>query len=245
MKTIAKVAIGCSVAALLAGIAAVAVFVGGAFWLKGKAEQVVGHEQRIQDLKQKASQAAPFTRPADAVIREDRLLKFLDIRKRMFAIYDQHRAEIEAMGKKQQGDLGDALKAFSWINELRQAHAQAQADVGMGDEEYAFLVEQVYKSAWAAEIAKSSGGKSASEATGAAMDQLTEAYKQAQKQLAGASEEQRRQIEDAMKQAEAQKAEAMQQAKALDVPKANLDLFNKHEADIKKYAMNGLEWLGL
>jgi len=95
MKTIAKVAIGCSVAALLAGIAAVAVFVGGAFWLKGKAEQVVGHEQRIQDLKQKASQSAPFTRPADAVIREDRLLKFLDIRKRMFAIYDQHRAEID------------------------------------------------------------------------------------------------------------------------------------------------------
>lgn len=154
MKTIAKVAIGCSVAALLAGIAAVAVFVGGAFWLKGKAEQVVGHEQRIQDLKKKASQAAPFTRPADGVIQEPRFVKFLEIRKRMFAIYDQHRAEIEAMGKKQQGDLGDAFKAFAWINELRRAHAQAQADVGMGDEEYAFLVEQVYKSAWAAEIAK-------------------------------------------------------------------------------------------
>lgn len=245
MKTIAKVAIGCSVAALLAGVAAVAVFVGGAFWLKGKAEQVVGHEQRIQDLKKKASQSAPFTRPADAVIREERLLKFLDIRKRMFAIYEQHRPEIEKLNRKDKGDLRDAWNAFGWINELRRAHAEAQADVGMGDEEYAFLVEQVYKSAWAAEIAKSSGGKSASEATGAAIDQMTEAYKQAQKQLEGVSEEQRKQIEDALKQAEAQKAEAMQQAQALDVPKANLELFKKHEADIKKYAMNGLEWLGL
>jgi hypothetical protein len=29
------------------------------------------------------------------------------------------------------------------------------------------------------------------------------------------------------------------------VPASNIALFRKHEADIKKYAMSGLEWIGL
>jgi hypothetical protein len=245
MKTIAKVAIGCSVALVLAGIAAAVLVVGGAYWVKGKVEQVAGHEQRIQELKKKAAAAAPFTRPADEVIQEPRLLKFLEIRKAIFAIYERHRPDIEAMSKKEKGDLSDAIKAFGWINELRNAHAQAQADVGMGDEEYAFLVEQVYRSAWAAEVAKTSGDKSASEAAATAVDQVVEAGKQAQKQLEGLSEEQRKQIEEAVKQAEGGREELLQRAKALEVPKANLELFKKYEADIKKYAMGGLEWLSL
>ncbi len=244
MKTIAKVAIGCGVALVLAGIAAAVLVVGGAYWVKGKVEQVSGHEERIQALKKKAAEAAPFTRPADGVIQEPRLLKFIDIRRRMFTIYEQHRPELENMQKKERGDLGDVMRAFSWVNELRNAHAQAQADVGMGDDEYAFLVEQVYRSAWAAEVARASGGQSPSEAAGAAVDLAVQAGKESQK-LEGLSEEQRKQIEEATRQAEAQRAEAVQQATAMDVPKANLELFKKHEADIKKYAMGGLEWLGL
>jgi hypothetical protein len=187
MKTVAKVAIGCGVALLLGGAAAVAVIVGGAYWMKGKVEQVAGHEKQIQDLKKKAAAAAPFARPSDDVVREDRLVKFLEIRKRMSSIYQQHRAEIEKMQKGDKADLREAWGALAWINQLRLAHAQAQADVGMGDEEYAFLVEQVYKSAWAA----------------ASPDP------------------------------------------AVEVSKANLDLFKKHEADIKAHAMSGLEMLGL
>jgi hypothetical protein len=33
--------------------------------------------------------------------------------------------------------------------------------------------------------------------------------------------------------------------KALDVPKANLQLFRKHEAEIRRYAMHGLAYMGL
>jgi hypothetical protein len=60
----------------------------------------------------------------------------------------------------------------------------------MGEKEYRFLVEQVYRSAWAA-----AAGTSASPPA--------------------------------------------------DVPKQNVELFKKHEDDIKKYAMNGLDMLGL
>jgi hypothetical protein len=31
----------------------------------------------------------------------------------------------------------------------------------------------------------------------------------------------------------------------MDVPPANIALFQKYEAEIKKYAMAGLEWIGL
>ncbi len=34
-------------------------------------------------------------------------------------------------------------------------------------------------------------------------------------------------------------------AKAIDVPRANVELFRKYESDIKKYAMNGLELIGM
>jgi hypothetical protein len=188
MKTVAKVAIGCGVALVLAGTAAVALLVGGAWWFKDKLQQATAHEGRIEALKKKANAAAPFSRPADDVIQEPRLLKFLEIRKRMSPIYEQHRPEIEKLNRKEKGDLRDAWNAFGWINELRRAHAEAQADVGMGDEEYRFIVEQVYKSAWASTAAS---------------------------------------------------------PEPIVVPKANVELFKKHEADVKKYAMNGLEMLGL
>src|SRR5262245_10990108 len=244
MKTIAKVAIGCGVALVLAGIAAAVLVVGGAYWVKGKVQQVAGQEERIQSLKKKAAEAAPFTRPADGVIQEPRLLKFIEIRRRMFTLYEQHRPELENMQKKERGDLGDVMRAFSWVNELRNAHAQAQSEVGMGDDEYAFLLEQVYKSAWAAGATQSSGGQSPSELTAAAVDQAVRAGKEVQK-LEGLSEEQKKQIAEATREAEAQKDDAVRQAQALDAPKANLELFKKHEADIKKYTMSGLEWLGL
>jgi hypothetical protein len=33
--------------------------------------------------------------------------------------------------------------------------------------------------------------------------------------------------------------------KTLEAPRANVELFRKHEAEIKKYAMHGLELVGL
>ena len=156
MTTGVKIAIGCGVALIL-GIMVVAVAVfSGAYWLKGKTEEFTGNENRIEELHEKAN-ATHFDRPSDGVIREDRLLKFLDIRKRVFSVYERHRAALEAMGQKKQGDFGDVTKGFSVINEIRTAQAQALADVGMSEDEYRFMVEQVYKTAWAAEVAKASG----------------------------------------------------------------------------------------
>ena len=101
------------------------------------------------------------------------------MRRRIYAVYERHKDELDAMSKKKQGDFGDVRKGFALVNELRLAQAQALADLGMSEDEYRFLVEQIYKSGDAS------------------------------------------------------------------VPPANVALFKRYEADITKYAMGGLEWIGL
>ena len=160
MGTGTKVAIGCGIAAVMGGVlVAVAVF-GGLWWAKGKAEQFTGREAQIEELKKKAN-TVPFTEPADGVVREDRLVKFLDIRRRVFDVYAKHKDELEAMNKKKQAELGDLARGLGVLGEVRMAHAQALADVGMSEDEYRFMVQQVYKTLWASEVAKQNQGSEA------------------------------------------------------------------------------------
>ena len=251
MTTGVKIAIGCGVAVIL-GIIVVAVGIGGAaYWAKGKVDEVTGNESRIEELQKRANDAAPFDRPEDGVIREDRLVKFIDIRKRVFIVYEKHRAALEAMGKKKQGDWGDVTTGFSVINEIRVAQAQALADVGMGEEEYRFTVEQVYKTAWAAGVAQATGGKSVSDAAADAYAQAAKAMEEARVQArkgaapGAASEEADESMQKGIDDLRKATEETRENARAMDVPPANIALFKKYEADLEKYAMGGLEWIGL
>lgn len=230
MSKVAKIAIGCFIVLFLGGVAMIAGFGGLLWWGKGKLQQVTKNEENIQALQRKAN-AAPFTRPADGVISEDRLVKFIDVRKRVFSVYEKHRATFEAAAQKKQADFSDVTNALGVINEIRTVQAQALADAGMNTDEYAFMVESIYKTAWAAEVADAHDGKSVSETTGEALGQV-------QKQLEGSS------TPEAAAALE-QLRSAAEQATALDVPKANIELFKRHEDEIKKYAMAGLEMVGL
>ena len=243
MNTGAKIAIGCAVAAVLAMGVVVALVVGGAFWAKGKLDQVTADNERIESLHKEANQVA-FTPPADGRIAEDRLLAFLEIRKRVYAVYQPYQEQIEAASKKDRADLGDVTQAFSMINDLRTAHAEAQAAVGMGEAEYAYMVQQVYKTMWAAQVSDETGGKKVSEATGEAMELAARQLEQMQQQE-GLTEEQRQQMAEGLEQLQGQAQQTRQAALQLDVPADNIALFKKHEPEIKRYAMHGLELLGV
>jgi hypothetical protein len=241
----AKIAIGCGIALLVGIIAVVGVVGFGAFWFKGKVDEIAAEQKRISEFEAKAATHS-FTAPADGVIAEDRLLKFLDIRKQVFDVYEQHKDEIEAMGHKKQGDFGDVRKTFAFINEIRLAQAKAQANVGMNPAEYQFLVAQVYKTAWASEVAKSTGGKSASEATEEAGEQAAgEMEKAAEQGQEGLPENTREAMRQSAKTIRDTTKEAGEQLRMMDVPPENLALFKKHETEIRRYAMTGLEWLAL
>ncbi len=259
MTTGVKVAIGCAAVAILGMMVVVVGLGGAAWWAKGKVEQAAGDQDRIEQLHETANRN-DFRRPPDGLIAEARLQKFLDVRRRVYDVYKKYEKDLEARGKKEQGDLGDVATAFGMINEIRLAQAQAQADVGMSDDEYGYLVEQVYKTMWASEVAKSTGGKSVSEAAGAMYDQAAQAMAKAAEQARqaeqharnrgddaaeDAAEESQEEVEDGAERLRKQADEARERAKEMDVPPANIALFQKYEPQIKQYAMSGLEWIGL
>lgn len=244
MGTGGKIAVGCGIAALLAVIVVVVTVGAGIFWAKGKVDQVAAEQKQIQEIEEKANKNT-FTEPSDGVISEAQLLRFIEVRKRVYDVYLKNEATIQSLKDKKEGDFGDARKAFALMNEIRLAQARAQVDQSMSDSEYAFLVQQVYKSSWAAQVADSTGGKSVSEATGQAYDQFAEQMKKAAEATAGKDEASRKALEKSMKDLQEQADQAREAAHSMDVPAANVALFRKHEADIKKYAMSGLEWIGL
>jgi len=245
----AKIAVGCAAAFFAVVIlAATGLFVTG-IWVKGKVEkagrELVGEQQKITELQKKAN-AHPFAPPADGLIQEDRLVKFLNVRKRVFAVYERHKPDFEATDKSKPQGL-EALKALgslaSVVNEIRLVQAEAMVDEGMSEAEYRFFVESVYKSMWASEVAKSTGGKSVSEAAGSATEAAAEAADQAEQ--AGQPPETVKAMRESAQKLRDQAATSREEARKLDVPPATLELYRKYEADIKKYAMSGLEMVGL
>jgi hypothetical protein len=235
----AKIAIGCF-AVLLLGAVVLTVGLGfGAYWLKGKAEHYTGtFTKGAEELAkyEKEANANTFERPADGAFTEDRLMKFLEVRKAVYAIYDAHRAELESSKVKQQADLGDIVKFGSLIAEIKLAQAKAQAQVGMSDPEYFFMVTSVYGAAMNSMVQKQTG-KNAPEAFDAALEQSKKMMEEAARK-AGTSVPN-------MADAEREIDEAKRQGSVLSAPQSNIDLYRKHEAEIKKYTMEGLGLIGL
>lgn len=251
MKTGAKIAIGCAVAAFLAVLLVVAGLFGAAWWGKKKFDEATGGIERMADAQkeiqryQEEANRNSFTAPPDGVIEEGRLLKFLAVRRDVSGVYARYKDEIERYSKREQKpDLAAFGTGVQMISELRLAQAKAQAREGLCDDEYHYLIQQVYKTAWAAGVAKESGGRQPSQV---AQEGLGKAADEMRKQLdnPALSAEQRRQIETALKQLEEQSATAERAAEQFDVPEANLELFRRHETEIKQYAMSGLEFLGM
>jgi len=244
----AKIAIGCVIAFLVvSGIAVVAVL-WGAYWVKGKVQEVAGDitakTNEISKYEEQAN-ANPFTAPADGVIQEERLLKFLEVRKQMYAIYQLHRAEIESVGKNKDASLSDIAKFASLVADLQVAKSKALASVGMSDSEYIFHQMAVYQSSWASTMQKETGKQFGENLTDAA-EQSRGSLRKGLEEAAKAGYPDGAQVSDEdVAQAEGAIEELAGKAKAMDVPQANIDLFRKHEAEITKYAMSGLSFIGL
>jgi len=245
MGTGAKIAIGCTIAAVGAGIVGIVALGGAAWWLKGKAQEVAGDlgakAEEIEKYEKQAN-ANPFTEPADGIIQEPQLVKFLNARKAIYAVYERHRADFEGMKDKKQADFSDITKFASLIGEIRLAQAQALAAEHMSEPEYRYLQLAVYKSAWASAAEKETG-KQTSDAMADALKQVGEATRDG---LARAKEQGAPPAsEDQIRQAQETANELAREAQKLRVPEANLVLFRKYQPDIQKYAMSGLAMIGL
>lgn len=265
MSKAAKIAIGCGCLVLLMVAAVLGVVGAGAWWAKGKFSEMAGGLESITrqadeiDAWTRKANANPYDRRADGLVSEARLLKFLETRKRVFSVYERYQRDLRALQRKAETPTDKLSASDLWsaggklaevFGAIRLAQMKALADVGMSEEEYRDIQLSVYKSAWAAETERHSGklpAEAVSEGMTAAARQVHDAVRSgleaAQKQqLPGAgqiSPDDVEQLQEALTQL------GQGAGDALAVPQANVALFRKHEAEIRKYAMTGLAYLGL
>ena len=265
MGTGAKIAIGCGCFLLLGAAAVVGVVGMGAWWAKEKITEATGglgtlaaKAEEIERWERQAN-AHPYTAPADGVIPEDRFVKFLDTRKRVYSVYERYEADIRGLQKKAEtaGDKlspSDLLTAGGKLAEvfgaIRLEQMKALAELGMSETEYRDIQVAVYKSAWASSAETESGklpAEAVSESTSEAAKQMQDAMRAALEaaQKEGVPGSGKVSDEDVRKLQEQMTKLGQDAGKALEVPKANVELFRKYEADIKKYAMHGLAYVGL
>ena len=165
----AKIALGCGLAAVLAAGAAVVVVGGLAWWGIGKAKQAtegfVADQEGVEKDLEKAN-ANPFTPPPDGVVQEDRLVKFLAVRKRVHdEVYLKHKGMIEAQAQKEKADLQALAKLPFIISELRAAKARALAEQGMSEAEFGWLFGTVYGNLVLDGMARGGDGTSVADAS--------------------------------------------------------------------------------
>src|SRR4029450_1801283 len=89
--------------------------------------------------------ATPCTAAEDGVVQEDRLMRFLAVRKRIHdEVYLKHKDMIEAQANKETPHLSALAMLPFIINELHGAKAKALADQGMSESEFNWLFRTVY-----------------------------------------------------------------------------------------------------
>jgi hypothetical protein len=268
MGTGSKIALGCGCIVLAGTLAAIGACGLLGYWVKGKADGVVSDFDRvarqaaavtdeIERWEQKAN-ANPYSAPADGVIAEARLLKFLDVREQVHSVYEVHKADLDSLQKASQSPSDKVSASDLWsaggrlaetVGALKLAQVKALAEAGMNESEYQDIQIAVYKTAWASDSVAKTGHtpaeaieKSMAEAGRQVEDAMARGVEEAQKEEVPGAEH--LSPEDARRLG-AELAEAGKAAKALEVPKANIELFRKHEAEIRRYAMGGLGLLGL
>jgi hypothetical protein len=265
MGTGSKIALGCGCIVLLAGAATLGVVGVGAWWAKRKITEATGGLERMTartdeiDRWERKANANAYTPPADRVIPEARFLKFLETRKRIYFVYERYEADLREIQRKAERSHDKLTPSELWsaggtlaaaFGDIRLAQVKALAELGMSESEYRDIQLAVYKSAWASSMEKESGHlpaeavtRSTAEATREMDAAMRASLKSAQKKgVPGAdslSDEDVRKLHEDLARAGKEAGEA------LEVPRANVDLFRKYEADIKKYAMNGLAYIGL
>jgi hypothetical protein len=248
LSTGAKVAIGCGCLVMLGGAAVLGVVGAGAWWAKGKMEEVgvgIGEmtaQAEESERYEKQANASPYSPKPDGVIAEDRLLKFIEVRRQVHAVYQTYESQLKDIEKKAESSNEKLTLSEVWTaggalakmaGDIRLAQMKGLAAVGMNVQEYAEIQMAVYKSAWASESQSKSGQLPAEAISGA----MAEAAKQMPKGTL--SEEDARKLEEEVKKA------SEQAGQTLHVPRENVELFRKHEADLRKYAMSGLAFIGL
>lgn len=255
-STVVKVAfVGCVV--IVIGVAA-AIGIGGYFLKKTvedkyeKVKNVAGTPDSEYGKKTaQLTQQHPFTSPANGIVTEDQLQRFLEVRKSVFAVYKKYESEFKKMEADKKQGFDALMKVGGIWNEVRMTQVNALEAQRMSPEEYNYIVVAVYKG-WLAKGAKETLKGQTLQQSG--QENLQNAIDSLEKQIddPSTSEETKKQLMATRKALEQQKesltdnaAVRRVDAELAAVPEENIALFTRYKSDIEKYSMAGLELIGL
>ena len=265
MGTGAKIAIGCGCVVLLGAAAVIGVLGAGAWWAKGKVDEATGGIARMTAVTEeierfeKQANANSYTAPADGVIPEPRFLKFMDTRKQVLRGLralrgSAARAAEEGGAARREAEPQRALVGRRVPRRDGRCHPPG-ADEGprRGRDERGGVPghpvrglqvglglrgrERVGQAARRSRRGVDVGGGQA--AAGGAARRRGGGEAAGRPRCRPGQREGRREAQEGMARLGDSAGEA------LYVPKANVELFRRHQADIKKYAMHGLAFIGL
>jgi hypothetical protein len=184
----------------------------------------------------------PFNPSSDGVITDDQLQRFLNVRKALYGVYQNHAAELEKLKNSSNPDFGSAIKGFSMIKDLRVAQAQALQEQHMSPDEYKYMVSEIYVT-WATKVTKDVAPAMASAAEGLkkSLDQLD--HQLADPNLSETAKEQLKRTKETL-QSQLDAVPKNVDKELESVPKQNIELFTKYQKEIAKYSMAGLELIG-
>lgn len=223
-------------------------------WFKKKTEtlgNLVGTEnseygKKLSELKKDY----PFTPPSDNVITDDELTRYLSVRKSVFDVYKKHKEEIDKLSKQSNPDWSGAMNSLGILNDVHMAKVDSLQENHLGPDEYEYLTKMIY-STWAAATTKDAlkdkslkqlGSDTLKSQIEGLDKQINDpkANPEVKKQLQAVRDQLQKQLDELQTNPEYSKPD-----EALNsIPQQNIDLFKKHEEEIKKYSLAGLEMLG-
>jgi hypothetical protein len=257
-----KILAGCGCLTIVAAAALVAGVGLGVFRVRGALDRLAGRVDTLPaafaeiEAWEKKANAHPWDRRPHGVIPEGRLLKFLEVRRRVNVLYERHKADIEALARRSKPSNGGVLRPSEILAlggrtarmfvDLRLAQLRALDQEGMSEPEYRSIQLAVYKAAGAWKSAEQTGrmpAQAVSEATRRVQGAVRSGLEKAREEgLPGAKRVSDSDIESLEKTLGEVGTSG---AQALAVPPENVNLFRKHEDEIERYAMHGLALLGL
>lgn len=211
-------------------------------WVHTKSEQVgnlLGTKDSEYGKKSEELQKEyPFVEPADHLISEAQLQRFLSVRKSLHSIWKQHEAEFKEMEKNKERISG-ALKGLEIVQEVRKVQLAALEKAKMSPNEYAYVDSAVYGA-----MVMEMTNRLANDLIQLEIDNVNKQLEQPG--TTGTAREKLTEMKHSMEKMLADKKAAQQQeidSRIAATPAENTQLFKLHEQEINQYWMEGLQSL--
>ncbi len=216
--------------------------------VEGFAEGLGASPKMIEEVKS-LNADFPFEKPANNMISESQVQKFIAIKQDFAGRIKEHEAafkDLDERTKAGEGGYKEAMEGFKILGEIRRDFLQSLKNHRMSPKEYSYLTTQIYQTYFAAAV------EQMSESMETAQTNYSEQIAQVEQQLndPNLTPEMKQMLEatlESYKQlmAQTESSVAGMQEQAEKLPPENIELLNKYRSELEQLNTWGWEFWGL